>query len=427
MPGNWQKFISVFKIKDLRNKILFVLLMLVVFRVAAYIPVPGVDREALRQFFAGNQFFGLLDIFSGGGLSSFSLVMLGVGPYITASIVLQLLTMIIPRLEELSKEGESGRQKINQWTRYLTVPLAALQTYATINLLNRGGRMIITDISLLNLATIIASVVAGTLFLMWIGELITEKGIGNGVSLIIFAGIVSRLPSSISQTLAVFDVSQALNLLVFLVIALLVIAGIVLVTEGQRNIPVAYAKRVRGNRMYGGTSTHLPLRVNQAGVIPIIFALSIMLFPGMIANFLVGSSAPWLAHFAQAVANLFQNNIFYGSLYFVMVILFTYFYTAVTFNPVQLAENIQKQGGFIPGIRPGRLTAEYLHKVLNRITLAGAFFLGFVAVIPFIAQGLTKIQTLTIGGTGILIVVSVVLETMKQISAQMQMRDYDAF
>ncbi|PIU01805.1 preprotein translocase subunit SecY [bacterium (Candidatus Torokbacteria) CG09_land_8_20_14_0_10_42_11] len=427
MPGNWQKFISVFKIKDLRNKILFVLLMLVVFRVAAYIPVPGVDREALRQFFAGNQFFGLLDIFSGGGLSSFSLVMLGVGPYITASIVLQLLTMIIPRLEELSKEGESGRQKINQWTRYLTVPLAALQTYATINLLNRGGRMIITDISLLNLATIIASVVAGTLFLMWIGELITEKGIGNGVSLIIFAGIVSRLPSSISQTLAVFDASQALNLLVFLVIALLVIAGIVLVTEGQRNIPVAYAKRVRGNRMYGGTSTHLPLRVNQAGVIPIIFALSIMLFPGMIANFLVGSSAPWLAHFAQAVANLFQNNIFYGSLYFVMVILFTYFYTAVTFNPVQLAENIQKQGGFIPGIRPGRLTAEYLHKVLNRITLAGAFFLGFVAVIPFIAQGLTKIQTLTIGGTGILIVVSVVLETMKQISAQMQMRDYDAF
>ncbi|MDP2917945.1 MAG: preprotein translocase subunit SecY [bacterium] len=427
MPGNWQKFISVFKIKDLRNKIFFVLLMLVVFRVAAYIPVPGVDREALRQFFAGNQFFGLLDIFSGGGLSSFSLVMLGVGPYITASIVLQLLTMIIPRLEELSKEGESGRQKINQWTRYLTVPLAALQTYATINLLNRGGRMIITDISLLNLATIIASVVAGTLFLMWIGELITEKGIGNGVSLIIFAGIVSRLPSSISQTLAVFDASQALNLLVFLVIALLVIAGIVLVTEGQRNIPVAYAKRVRGNRMYGGTSTHLPLRVNQAGVIPIIFALSIMLFPGMIANFLVGSSVAWLAHFAQAVANLFQNNIFYGSLYFVMVILFTYFYTAVTFNPVQLAENIQKQGGFIPGIRPGRLTAEYLHKVLNRITLAGAFFLGFVAVIPFIAQGLTKIQTLTIGGTGILIVVSVVLETMKQISAQMQMRDYDAF
>jgi len=427
MSSGWQKFVSVFKIKDLRNKIFFVLIMLVIFRVAAHIPVPGVDREALRQFFSGNQFFGLLDIFSGGGLSSFSLVMLGVGPYITASIVLQLLTMIIPRLEELSKEGESGRQKINQWTRYLTVPLAILQTYATINLLNRGGRMIITDTSLLNLATIIVSVTAGTLFLMWIGELITEKGIGNGVSLIIFSGIVSRLPSSISQTFAIFDASQAVNLLVFLAIGILVIAGIVLVTEGQRNIPISYAKRVRGNRMYGGTSTHLPLRVNQAGVIPIIFALSIMLFPGMIANFLVGSPVVWLAHFAQSIANLFQNKFFYGSLYFVTVIFFTYFYTAVTFNPVQLAENIQKQGGFIPGIRPGRLTAEYLHKVLNRITLAGAFFLGFVAVIPFIAQGLTKIQTLTIGGTGILIVVSVVLETMKQISAQMQMRDYDAF
>ncbi|MFA4880934.1 MAG: preprotein translocase subunit SecY [Candidatus Doudnabacteria bacterium] len=427
MATNWEKLISIFKIRDLRKKIFFVLGMLVLFRVAAHIPVPGVDVEALRQFFAGNQFFGLLDIFSGGGLSNFSLVMLGVGPYITASIVFQLLTMIIPRLEELAKEGESGRQKINQWTRYLTVPLALLQTYSTINLLNRGGRMIITDVSPLNIATIVLTVTAGTLFLMWIGELISEKGIGNGVSLIIFAGIVARIPGDIIRTFKVFDTSQMINLVVFLGIAILVIGGIVFVTEGQRNIPVAYAKRVRGMRMYGGTSTHLPLRVNQAGVIPIIFALSIMLFPGMVANFLVGSGVAWLSHLAQSIANLFQNQIFYGSLYFVMVILFTYFYTAVTFNPPQIAENIQKQGGFVPGIRPGRATAEYLHKVLNRITLAGAFFLGFVAILPFIAQSLTKIQTLTIGGTGILIVVSVVLETMKQIRAQMQMRDYDAF
>ena len=427
MANNWEKLISIFKIRDLRKKIFFVLGMLVLFRVAAHIPVPGVDVEALRQFFDGNQFFGLLDIFSGGGLSNFSVVMLGVGPYITASIVFQLLTMIIPRLEELAKEGESGRQKINQWTRYLTVPLALLQTYSTINLLNRGGRMIITDVSPLNIATIVLTVTAGTLFLMWIGELISEKGIGNGVSLIIFAGIVARIPGDIVRTFKVFDTSQMINLVVFLGIAILVIGGIVFVTEGQRNIPVAYAKRVRGMRMYGGTSTHLPLRVNQAGVIPIIFALSIMLFPGMVANFLVGSGVAWLSHLAQSIANLFQNQIFYGSLYFVMVILFTYFYTAVTFNPPQIAENIQKQGGFVPGIRPGRATAEYLHKVLNRITLAGAFFLGFVAILPFIAQSLTKIQTLTIGGTGILIVVSVVLETMKQIRAQMQMRDYDAF
>jgi len=421
------KFIRIFKIRDLRKKIFFVLAMLIVFRIAAHIPVPGVDREALSEFFSGNQFFGLLDIFSGGGLSRFSVVMLGIGPYITASIIFQLLTMLIPRLEELSREGESGRRKINQWTRYLTVPLAAMQTYAMISLLNRGSRPVITDTSFLNLATIILTVIGGTLFLMWIGELITERGIGNGVSLIIFSGIISRIPSALQQTFAVFDASQVINMIVFIVIAVLVIAGIVFITQGQRNIPVIYAKRVRGMRMYGGTSTHLPLRVNQAGVIPIIFALSIMLLPGMVANFFVSSSVLWLARLAQGVTNLFQNQLFYGAIYFVMVVLFTYFYTAVTFNPQQISENVQKQGGFIPGIRPGRATAEYLYKVLNRITLAGAIFLGLVAILPFIAQAITRIQTLTIGGTGILIVVSVVLETIKQIKAQVQMREYDSF
>lgn len=422
-----EKIIQILKARDLRRKIFFVLAMLVVFRVAAHIPVPGVDREALREFFAGNEFFGLLDIFSGGGLSRFSVVMLGVGPYITASIIFQLLTVIIPRLEELSREGEEGRHKIHQWTRYLTVPLAALQTYATIKLLNRGARPVVTDVSFLNLFTIIVTVTAGTLFLMWIGELISEKGIGNGVSLIIFAGIVARIPMDIYQTLRVFDPSQLASLIGFAAIAVLVIAGVVFVTEAQRNIPIVYAKRVRGMRMYGGTSTHLPLRINQAGVIPIIFALSIMLFPGMVANFFVASSLPWLSKLASEVTSLFQNQIFYGSLYFLMVIFFTYFYTAVTFNPEQVSENIQKQGGFVPGIRPGRATAVYFYKVLNRITLAGAIFLGFIAVLPFLAQAITNLKTLSIGGTAILIVVSVVIETMKQLEAQLQMREYDAF
>lgn len=422
-----EKILRIFSMRDLRNKIIFVLAMLLVFRIAAHIPVPGVDREALRDILSGNQLFGLLDVFSGGGISSFSIVMLGVGPYITASIVFQLLTMIIPRLEELMKEGESGRKRVEQWTRYLTVPLAGLQTYGMISLLNRGARPIITDTSFLNWATIIFSVVAGTIFLMWIGELISEKGIGNGISIIIFAGIVARIPTTLFQTIVAFDTAQLVNILVFIFLAVIVIAGIVFVTGGQRNIPVAYAKRVRGMRMYGGTSTHLPLRINQAGVIPIIFALSIMLIPGMIANFFAGIKVAWLAQLAQGVANLFQNQIFYGALYFVLVILFTYFYTAVTFNPMNISENIQKQGGFIPGIRPGRATADYLYKVLNRITLAGAFFLGFIAILPFVAQSITRVQSLTIGGTGILIVVSVVLETVKQIEAQMQMREYDSF
>ncbi len=422
-----EKVFRIFSMRDLRNKIIFVLAMLLVFRIAAHIPVPGVDREALQDVLSGNQLFGLLDVFSGGGISSFSVVMLGVGPYITASIVFQLLAMIIPRLEELLKEGESGRKKVEQWTRYLAVPLAGLQTYGMISLLNRGARPIITDTSLLNWATIIFSVVAGTIFLMWIGELISEKGIGNGISIIIFAGIVAQIPTTLFQTIVAFDTTQLMNILVFILLAVIVIAGIVFVTGGQRNIPVAYAKRVRGMRMYGGTSTHLPLKINQAGVIPIIFALSIMLIPGMIANFFAGIQVTWLAQFAQGVANLFQNQIFYGALYFVLVILFTYFYTAVTFNPVNIAENIQKQGGFVPGIRPGRATADYLYKVLNRITLAGAFFLGFIAILPFVAQSLTRVQSLTIGGTGILIVVSVVLETVKQIEAQMQMREYDSF
>ncbi|MDD5489540.1 MAG: preprotein translocase subunit SecY [Candidatus Moranbacteria bacterium] len=421
-----QKITQIFKIKELRDKILFILGILVVFRLAANIPVPGVNVDQLKNFFENNQFFGLLNMFSGGGLRNISIVMLGVGPYITASIIMQLLTMIVPRLEQIYKEeGEAGRQKFNMWTRWITVPLAALQTFGMISLFRSQG--IFGNLTGLELGTIILTATAGTVFLMWLGELITEKNIGNGVSIIIFAGIVASLPTSISQTLVVWDPAKVFTYLGYAVFAVLVIAGVVFITEGQRNIPVSYAKRVRGNRVYGGTSTHLPLRVNQAGVIPIIFAMSIMLFPGMIANFFVHASNPTVANIATTVNNLFKNQLFYGIAYFVLVVLFTYFYTAVTFDPKNISENLQKQGGFVPGIRPGPATSEYLLRVLNRITLTGALFLGSIAVLPFVVQGVTNLKTLTIGGTGILIVVSVVIEIMKQIESQMIMRDYEGF
>lgn len=426
---NWKKALLIFRVPELRKKILIVLGLLVVFRLSATVPVPGIPGQSLRMLFGGNQLFGLLDIFSGGGLSNLSIMMLGVGPYITASIVIQLLTMIIPRMEEMAKEeGEAGRRKLNQWTRLLTVPLAALQAFGFINLLQRGGQgaVPITFTSWELLVTII-TVTAGTLFLMWLGELISEQGVGNGISLIIFVGIISRLPHVVAQTFQTSTQDQLLSYLAFLTVALVVIAGVVVVTEGQRSIPVSYAKRVRGNRMFGGVSTHLPLRVNQAGVIPIIFALSIMLFPGVIANFLVGIRNQWVAAAAQWVISLFQEQLFYGVMYFVLVVVFTYFYTAVTFDPDNIAENVQKQGGFIPGIRPGKQTSQFLKFVLNRITLAGAVFLGLIAVLPLIVQAATGFTTLTIGGTALLIVVSVVLETMKQIESQLTMREYEGF
>lgn len=423
----WEKLIQIWKIRDLRNSILFVLGMLVIFRLAAHIPVPGVDVLALRKFFQSNQILGLMNIFSGGTMENFSIVMLGVGPYITASIIFQLLAMIVPRLEEISKEGEAGQRRINQYTRLLTVPLAFLQSYGMIALLKQSARGIVADMSLERLIVTMLTITAGTIFLMWLGELISEKNIGNGISLLIFAGIVANLPGKVQQLFVSFNQENLIQLIIFAIIAVITVIGVVFITEGQRNIPVSYAKQIRGNRMYGGSNTHLPLRVNMAGVIPIIFAISIILFPSMVAQFFIRARTHWISDLAQGTLNLFNNQYFYGGFYFLLVVAFTYFYTAVIFHPQKIAENLQKQGGFIPGIRPGRLTADYLQYTVNRILLAGSLFLGVIAVLPLLLQGFTGTRAMVIGGTSLLIVVSVVIETIKQIESQLTMREYEGF
>jgi len=422
----YRKLIQIWKIKDLRNSILYVLAMLVIFRFAAHIPVPGVNVENLKDFFASNQILGLINIFSGGGMENFSVVAMGIAPYITASIIFQLLAMIIPKLEEMSKE-ESGRQKINQYTRIATVPLAVLQSYGMLALLRQSSYQIISDLSFFQLFTTIITVTAGTIFLMWIGELISEKHIGNGISILIFAGIISALPAAVQRILIVFDPSQLFNLVIFVLIAVITIVGVVIINEGQRNVPVSYARRVRGMKMYGGMDTYLPLRVNMAGVIPIIFAISIILFPPMVAQFFLQAKTAWLVSVAGFVVDMFQNQLFYGAMYFILVFGFTYFYTAVIFHPEQIADNLQKQGGFVPGIRPGKPTEEYLQYTLNRILLAGALFLALIAVLPLGVQQITGMQSLVIGGTSLLIVVSVVIETVKQIESQLTMREYEGF
>jgi len=423
----FEKVLQVFKIKDLRSKVFFVLALLVVFRIAAAIPVPGVDPLRLKAFFESNQFFGLLNVFSGGALSSMSIVMLGVGPYITALIIMQLLTMVFPKIKELYQEsGEAGRQKFNQYTRLLTVPLAILQGYGLLALLQ--SQNVIDKLSIFAMTTNLIVVTAGTLFLMWIGELISEKKIGNGISLIIFAGIIARVPTTMKQVYANFDASMIPMIIGFIVAAIIIIAGVVYMNESTRNIPVSYAKRIRGAKVYGGVSTYLPLKVNQAGVIPIIFAISILIFPEMIANVAKLSNIGWLNSAAEWFLRFFQQGgLLYPTMYFILVVMFTYFYTAITFDPKQISENVQKQGGFVPGIRPGRPTMEFLHKVMNRITLFGAVSLGLIAVLPYIVRYFTGIATLTIGGTALLIVVSVVIDVIKQIKAQLVMHEYDKY
>jgi preprotein translocase subunit SecY len=413
----------VFEDETLRSRILFVLGALVVFRILAAIPIPGIDAARLAAFLEGNQLAALLNIFSGGGFSNLSIVMLGVSPYITASIVMQLMTILVPKLKEMyQEEGDSGRARFAQYSRYLSVPLAFIQAFGFILLLSQQGSL--PTLGAFDLAVNIIIIAAGSILVMWIGELITEFGVGNGVSLLIFAGIVATLPQSLAALLFTFDPSHLPAYLGFIVAGAAIIAGVVFITEAERPIPVTYARRVRGMKVMGGVSTYLPLRVNQAGVMPIVFALSILLFPQMIATFLAKSSVVWVAAAATTVVGWLANQAVYGVLYFFLVVVFTYFYTAITFEPHQIAKNLQKNGAFIPGVRPGPTTTEYLANIITRITLVGALFLGVLAVLPIILQAATGITALTIGGTALLIVVSVVLDLVKKIDAQTSIREY---
>ncbi len=420
--------VSAFKIKELRTKILITAGIIIIFRIVSHIPVSGVDLVALQHLFSSNQFLGLLDIFSGGTLANFSIISLGLNPYINASIIMQLLTMIMPKLEALSKEGEYGRQLINQYTRYLTIPLGLVQATGMFVLLKNQG--VFSQTTPIQVAAIIVGMTAGTVFLMWLGELITEYGIGNGISLLIFAGIVSRLPVALTQTVSVLDQTQTLNIIILLVLAVAVIASIVFINEGRRQITVAYARRFTGDKQSGGSGaqTYLPLRVNQAGVIPIIFAVSLVLIPSFAGTYLAQLKNAQLAAVGSFLAaNFNPGSIVYNVVYFGLVVGFTYFYTAVIFNPTKVADEIKKYGGFIPGIRPGTQTAVYLNYIMIRITLAGAIFLGLIAILPSIASKITGIQTLILGGTGLLIVVSVILDTAKTFESKMIERSYEVF
>lgn len=417
-----QKLKLVFGDKTLRNRILITVGILVLSRVLAVIPLPGINPSQLASLFSGNQFLSLLNIFSGGGLSSLSIVMLGVSPYITASIIMQLLTLMSPKLKEMyQEEGDAGRRKFAQYSRLLTVPLALVQGYAFIILFEKQN--ILPGMTFSVMAMNLLIIVAGSILMVWLGELISEFGAGNGVSMIIFAGIVSRLPSTLGQLFFTFDMSQLPTYLAMLALILVVIYGVVLVTEAERPISITYSKQVRGGST-GGMETYLPLRLNQAGVIPIIFALSILLFPQMIFQFLSSSTSAVVAHIATIGLTLLSNFWFYDITYFVLVVLFTYFYTAVTFDPDQVSENLQKSGAFVPGIRPGEPTADFISRVLVRLTLVGALFLGFVAVLPLVLRSVTGIQSLAIGGTALLIVVTVVIDLVKKIDAQISVREY---
>ena len=423
METVFNKLKMIFTDKTLRSRVLFVLGALIVFRLLSAIPIPGIDSLKLQTFINNNQFLGVLNMFSGGGLSTLSILMLGVGPYITSSIIMQLLTIMSPRLKAMYQEdGEIGRKKFAQWSRMLTIPLAVVQGFGLLFLLKKQG--ILGGLSVFNMFANLSVIVAGSMLIMWIGELISEFGIGNGVSLIIFAGIVARIPTEISQFLFTFNISNLPVYLVFLAVGILIVAGVVIMTEAERPIPVTYAKQVRGDHIAGGTQTYLPLRVNQAGVIPIIFALSILLFPQLIGNALSGMSNHILLSISRGLLWFVQNTWLYSLFYFVFVFLFTYFYTAVTFDPNQLAENLQKNGAFIPGIRPGPATRVYIEHILTRITTMGAVFLGLIAVLPLIMRAITGITALAIGGTALLIVVSVVLDLIKKIEAQLSMREY---
>jgi preprotein translocase subunit SecY len=424
MDKFFEKLRLVFNDAVLRRRIIITVVLLAVFRLLAAIPVPGVNAAQLKSFFAGNQLLGLFNIFSGGGLSHISIVMLGVGPYITGTIIMQLMTLLSPKLKAMyQEEGQAGRTKFSQYSRMLTVPLAIIQALGFLVLLERQG--VIDTLSPFGLVQDIAIVTAGSLFLMWIGERISEYGIGNGTSLIIFAGIVSAIPQNLIQLQANYDASQIPMYLALVAASLVVIYAVVVITEAERPIPVTYAKRVRGNKIYGGLSTYLPLRLNQAGVIPIIFALSILIFPQVAFKFLAQVHNVTIQNISNWINNALANQWIYGVSYFVLVFAFTYFYTAVTFDPEQISTNLQKNGAFIPGVRPGHSTSLFISKILTRLTAFGALFLAVIAVLPLVVKGFApSLPSVAIGGTALLIVVSVVIDLINKVEGQVSMKEY---
>lgn len=422
---------SIVRLPDLRKRVLTTLGLMVAVRAIAHIPLPNIDTQALNELINTNQFLGLLDIFTGGTLARLSIAFMGVGPYITASIIFQLLTFIVPALEELSKEGEQGRLVINQYTRLVTVPLSIVQSFGLLALLKNAN--VLGDLSSVSLITILITTTAATLLLMWVGELISEYGVGNGISLIITVGIIATAPVHVKNTFeliaggGIIDANRLISLIVFLVAAILTVAMIVFMTEAERRVPISYARRISLSKTLGLVESHLPIKMNTAGVIPIIFALSVIIFPSFVARFLENARSETIAQLAASLSRAFNTqSITYGVAYFILVVAFTYFYTSIIFQPTKVAENLQKQSAFIPGIRPGQETAEFLKRVILRITLPGAFFLGLIAILPFIIQSITKVTTLVIGGTGVLIVVSVVIETAKAIRAHLLTRTYEA-
>jgi len=419
-----KNFFKAFQVKEIRTKILIVVGWLIVFRLLAAIPVPGIDVTRLQTILGENQLLGFLNLFSGGGLSNLSVMMLGVGPYITATIIMQLLTMISDRVKEMYYEGgAAGKAKFNQISRYLTVPLAALQGFGFLNLLRSQG--VLPELTFIGLLENIIVITAGSMILTWIGELVSEQKIGNGISIIIFAGIVSGLPSTVQNLFVGYTPELLTTYIVFGLLSIVIIGGVVFVSEGERKIPITYAKRVRGNKIYGGATSYLPLKVNQAGVIPIIFAISILLFPQFVAQISAIFSASLSVTLQSWVSVVFNNLVIYTILYFLLVVVFTYFYTAITFNPEEIAKNLQQSGGFVPGIRPGSPTTQFLKSTTGRITLFGALFLGVVAVLPNLVQLFTGLRAFALGGTALLIVVAVALEIARQISSQLTVREYE--
>lgn len=418
------KIAKIFRVPEIRNKVLIVVGLLLVYRVMASIPIPGIDATRLQQYFASNQFLGFLNFFSGGGLSNLSVVMLGVGPYITATIIMQLLTIIFPRMKEMYyEEGQRGQAKFNQYARLITVPLAAIQAYGFISLLISQG--VIDRPDAFGFLRNIIVITAGSMLALWLGELISEQKVGNGISLLIFAGIVSGLPTQAARALAAYTPGLLFSYATFVLVFLALVTGIVFLNEGERRVPIAYARQVRGNKMWGGAQTYLPMKVNQAGMIPLIFAISVLMFPQFIAQVAMLFSTTWGTTINGWVTGFLNNQLFYGIFYFLLVFIFTYFYTAITFNPEEVAKNLQKGGGFIPGVRPGEATAKYFSRVTSHITFFGALFLGLIAILPLLVQAATGVAVLTISGTAILIVVAVALETMRQIDSQLSVREYD--